>query len=178
MGLGSRGMDPTVDRFSGETPVLPSAWSLYKLGWGLTTEHFAFEPLIATGSPLLISQLQPDAITHRIGKVIPGVLDPVTGEPDCTSREYFLVQYRTAEGYDRGLPAVLDPETWEDHSGLVIYHINENRIDNNTAEEKLVAVEVPIGLVNSISNRHDQLWGHRRASYEHAFFCRCLVWIS
>ncbi len=156
MGSGSQGMDPTVDRFQGETPVLPSAWSLYKLGWGLTTTHFAFESLVATGSPLLVSQLHNR--TARIGKVIPGVVDPYTGEPDCDSQEYFLVHYRTAEGYDRGLPVVLDSDTFEEYSGVVIYHINEDQNDNNTADRKLVAVETAFGLLDYSSLDPLQLW--------------------
>ncbi|HWI41839.1 MAG TPA: M6 family metalloprotease domain-containing protein [Verrucomicrobiae bacterium] len=93
MAAGSYG---TVDR-SGDSPTHLDPWSKFYLGWVTP------EPVTATRAGL------------AIGSVVGGgsVLQLREGTP--TEGEYFLVENRQREGFDRGLPNA---------SGLLIWHID------------------------------------------------------
>lgn len=170
MGDGAWGLDYTVDKHAGETPTLPSAWTQLKLEWVLATANFSGASL----SPFLpATPATPGVRKHLVSS---GEENSMLGKPvlgiarvakqntsgvviQCSEREYFLAQYRTADGYDKGLTAVKDIYGNE-YSGVVIYHVNENWSDNNTLDQMLVEVEPAnnISLNADLANNY-QLWG-------------------
>jgi M6 family metalloprotease-like protein len=107
MGGGSWGK-ANSDTYSGETPVLPCAWSKYSLGWVEGTESTGIVSITAAGSVLADSS----NTTYRL------VTD--------SAREYFWVENRYPLGYDRGL------ERWLGigFGGLAIWHIDKSKSDN------------------------------------------------
>jgi hypothetical protein len=107
MGSGSWGRANT-DTYSGETPVLPCAWSRYNRGWVAGTEYSGATAIEAAGS----SSADSINSTYKLPTRIP--------------REYFLVENRNPSGYDRGL------ERWlgSGFGGLAIWHIDETKESN------------------------------------------------
>jgi M6 family metalloprotease-like protein len=99
------------DTYSGETPVLPSAWTKYNIGWAAGTEKFGATSIIAAGSVSVTS-------TNSVYMLLTDI-----------PNEYFLVENRQPYGYDRGL------ERWlgSGFGGLAIWHIDEAKTNN--AEE-------------------------------------------
>jgi M6 family metalloprotease-like protein len=107
MGSGSWGK-ANSDTYSGETPVLPSAWSRYNRGWVAGTESSGAASIEAAGS----SSADSINSAYKLPKRIP--------------REYFLVENRQPLGYDRGL------ERWlgSGFGGLALWHIDETKGSN------------------------------------------------
>lgn len=110
MGSGSWGK-ANADIYSGETPVLPCAWSRYNRGWGAGAEHSGVASIEAAGS----SSADTLNSLYKLPTRIPG--------------EYFLVENRYPAGYDRGL------ERWlgSGFGGLALWHIDDAR-ESNAAE--------------------------------------------
>lgn len=134
MGYGAWGMDPAGDTQLGQTPTLPSAWSQFKLGWVGASANFPFTGLVTSGrSTTPLSQ-------HLVGIAHMAIQSP-QGFISCSNEEYFLMQYRTAEGYDRGLTPLYDAFTGAEQPGVVIYHVDERRADNTSDAARLVDAE-------------------------------------
>jgi immune inhibitor A len=97
---------------SGELPSHISAWGKAKLGWLTPTI------LSETGKNLRVpsSSEKPFAIKLPLGSV--------------DSREYFLIENRRRVGFDRKIPA----------EGILIWHIDERRPDNDDEAHKMVDV--------------------------------------
>jgi hypothetical protein len=119
MDYGGWSSRPTADGIPGDLPSQPSAWSKMFLGWATPTvlsaavgerieQTISLSSASTGGAPL---QLLPN----------PAGVDWSLAQPG--TGEYFLAEVRTREGYDAGLPA----------DGLVLYHIDESREDNDAA---------------------------------------------
>ena len=122
MGTGCYGEESAVDAHGGETPVLPDAWTLHKLGWA-EADGALHVQLHSTGSPLAN-----------------GVIDPRLGIGSCQDEpEYFLAQYRTHDGYDKGLDTFIDSFGFA--PGVLIFHVDESVSDNTDDARRLVDVE-------------------------------------
>ncbi|MFH1288648.1 MAG: M6 family metalloprotease domain-containing protein [bacterium] len=96
------------DREHPEYPTHLSAWSKYYLGWANVYDWTTVE------SGKTLSQVEEG---NEIGKI--GV--------DGNTKEYFLLCNRRKTGFDRHLPG----------EGLLIWHVDENRIDANMKSGKL-----------------------------------------
>jgi M6 family metalloprotease-like protein len=96
------------DSYSGETPVLPSAWTKYDRGWVSASTASGTISILAAGSGSATS-------VNTVYKLDTGL-----------SNEYFLVENRQPVGYDRGL------ERWlgTGFGGLAIWHIDEDQTNN------------------------------------------------
>jgi immune inhibitor A len=99
----------------GNTPAHFSAWSKMKLGW--------LTPTVVSSN--LIAESVIDAERNAVAYKIP---IPITSP---SSKEYFLVENRYKTGYDLYLPA----------SGLLIWHVDDNRNTNTDETHKLLDVE-------------------------------------
>ena len=146
MSGGAWGMNVDADTHPGETPVLPSAWTLHRMNWADTAYFGAILPTGHTG----LHGGEP-----RVVKVRASIGRP---SPICSEQEYFLVQYRKNMGYDAGLSFFLGSDFDE---GANIFHINEG-VDNNRSDFRpLVDLEeannIKVGLFDpTILNEH--LW--------------------
>jgi M6 family metalloprotease-like protein len=98
----------SADSYSGETPVLPSAWSKYNLSWVDGTEGTGTVSITAAGS---VSADSANAAYRLLTN---------------SSGKYFMVENRQPLGYDLGL------ERWlgTGFGGLAIWHIDENKTNN------------------------------------------------
>ncbi|RJR17999.1 MAG: M6 family metalloprotease domain-containing protein [Nitrospiraceae bacterium] len=107
MGSGSWGK-ASSDAYSGQTPVLPCAWSRKYLGWIEVSQGSGIASINAAGSDSAAGQ-------NTVYMLSTGL-----------THEYFLVENRQPVGYDRGL------EQWlgGGFGGLAIWHIDENTISN------------------------------------------------
>ncbi len=99
------------DTYSGETPVLPCAWTKYNRGWAIGSVGSGSTSITAAGS----TSATDSNTVYRL--------------PISFPNEYFMVENRQPSGYDRGL------ERWlgAGFGGLAIWHIDESRA-NNTQE--------------------------------------------
>jgi immune inhibitor A len=97
---------------NGNTPTHLSAWCKLKLGW--------LDPVLVT-KPLKDFVLEPSSLK-------PVALQVPIGSP--ASREYFLVENRTAAGFDVSVP----------QPGLLVWHINEAQGGNSDYRNKLVGL--------------------------------------
>jgi len=110
MAAGSWGCG-TTDRSDWTGPTHPGAWEKVQLGW-LSEVHVA-ENVIGgeyTLEPIIGSQ--------RVLKI------PLEYGAFADTNEYFLVEYRKQEGFDRDLPA----------SGVLIYHIDPTVAGNQPTQ--------------------------------------------
>lgn len=98
------------DAYSGQTPVLPSAWVRYALGWVDGAEGAGAASIRAAGSTTASS-------ANTVYKLTTG-----------TAGEFFLVENRQPLGYDEGLEATLGNNF---SGGLAIWHIDENKSGNS-----------------------------------------------
>ncbi len=127
MGFGSWGKT-SLDNFPGETPVLLDAWSRVALGWiePSTPDNGAVALLYASGQ-------------HN-GNVIK--------LPTDNANEYFLIENRQSNGYDRGLAYLIYTE---DFGGLAVWHIDDGvgvaglNNDNAKASHKRVDLIAAVG---------------------------------
>ncbi len=156
MGTGWFGHVPGEDLYDGETPVLPSAWSLYRLEWA-----HAKSPV-----ELHLVETARDVGSGAASSLQVGVA-PLFDSPDgvvgaCSRYEYFLAQYRTYRGYDRGLEAFIDLSSQD--GGVAIFHVDERMPDNSFDSRRLVDVEEADGgtLSDADGEQIDDLWftGH------------------
>ncbi|NOY62264.1 MAG: M6 family metalloprotease domain-containing protein [Gammaproteobacteria bacterium] len=102
MSYGSWGQS-TGDRYSGETPSLPSAWERQALGW---VTPVAPSP----GAVLQIATAASDS---------PSIVKISTDTPN----EYFLLENRQYRGYDKGLERLLGGA---DFGGIAAWHIDDS----------------------------------------------------
>ena len=103
---------------NGVTPAHMSAWCKMKLGWVTPRVVFDAERAISlTGS----------VTSAEILKLPVG---------DQMSKEYFLIENRRKEGFDQSLPG----------DGLLIWHIDDNQVNNDDQNHFLVALEQADGL--------------------------------
>ena len=102
----------------GDTPAHMSAWCKMKLGWVTPRVIFNAEKAVS---------LAASATSAEILKL------PV-GDP--ASREYFLIENRRKEHFDRKLPG----------EGLLIWHVDDSRINNDNQSHFMVALEQADGL--------------------------------
>ncbi len=119
----------------GKIPVHLSAWSKMKLGW--------MQPTIVTESQsleLASSSSSPTVLKIPIGSVF--------------SKEYFLVENRQKSGFDQSIP----------DDGILIWHVNENRNNNNDEISKLVDV-----IEASPNKDLDKPFNSHRPVYTHTF---------
>ena len=109
----------------GASPARFDAWSLMKLGFDsaiAVTQSVAPETIVA-------------ADASREGTIVRVEKNGATG-----GKEYFLVENRQMTGTDSYLPG----------SGLLIYHVDENRTDNDTASHYMVGLEEAHGGVQDL----------------------------
>lgn len=158
MDFGANARDVTIaGSQAGETPVLPTAWSQFKLGWVDATSKFGSGGLTTSArSAPLVGEVQV-GIAHLSDR------HPLISKFACHAKQYFLMQYRTAEGYDRGLSAVIGESSYTEFDGVVIYHVDERQPNNNSPSAKLLDVEeagtpylLPGGLQEAAPHH---LWG-------------------
>lgn len=97
----------------GVAPPHLSAWSKKKIGWSKPTE-------IKTSGTYSFPAVEQNP--SAIFQVALSLNNPL---------EYFLLEYRKQTGWDRLLPG----------SGLLIWHVDESRIDNQDETRKLVDLE-------------------------------------
>ena len=150
MAAGSWGQDVMVDTYRGETPVLPTAWSQYKLQW---IDAKISVNIVATGRNSL------PALKPTVGRATAGVSWFNGVVSACSSTEYFLMQYRANIGYDRGLNWFLDPLGGNFQAGVVVYHVDESVDHNDWDSKRLVDVEEANGTaMGTGTGFYDQLW--------------------
>ncbi len=123
MGAGSWGQAPE-DTYSGETPVLPSAWTLYDRGWATGAE----------GNGV--------ATVHASGMAGATAENTVFRASSPMTDEYFLVQNRQPVGYDRGLDRWLGT-----FGGLAVWHVDDTRTNNSDDNHRWVDIEEADGSV-------------------------------
>jgi M6 family metalloprotease-like protein/uncharacterized repeat protein (TIGR02543 family) len=120
------------DLYSGETPVLPSAFLKWYQGW-LTPVQ-----VTAPNASVTIPNSAENNTAYQLG-INPNGIDWNFGSNSGTG-EYFLVENRQQVGYDAGLRAISS-----NAKGCFIWHIDETRTSANTANadetRKLVDVE-------------------------------------
>ncbi len=104
---------------SGESPVLPSAWTKLKLGWVDETEGVSVESFTAAGNPGANS-------TNTVRK-----------SSTSTPTQYFLTENRQPEGYDLGLQRWLGTN----FGGIAIWHIDDSQSTNRNDANRLVDLE-------------------------------------
>jgi M6 family metalloprotease-like protein len=127
---------------NGESPAHMSAWEKWFMGW--------VTPTLIQGSTnnSSIPQVETNATVYQL-LPNPGGVDWRFGTSG--SGEYFLVENRQQTGFDRGL----------DGCGLLIWHVDETRPGDNTANmdenRRLVDLEEADGLedLNGVGNRGD-----------------------
>ncbi len=137
MGVGywsvmGHGMWLYTDSYLGDCPAHPDVWSKWYQGW-LTPVQVSGS---VEGAP--IPQVETSPMAYQLLDN-PGGVDWDFHNHSGTG-EYFLVENRQRVGYDAGLPG----------SGLLIWHIDETRPYDNTANadetHKLVDLEEADGL--------------------------------
>ncbi len=103
---------------NGLTPAHMSAWCKLKLGW--VTPRVIFDAQRAVS--LASSTTTTDILKVPIG--------------NQSSKEFFLIENRQKEQFDQHLPG----------EGLLIWHIDDNQVNNNDQTHFLVALEQADGL--------------------------------
>lgn len=113
----------------GLTPAHMSSWCKYKMGWVTPKEIVGEEQQLSLASY---------ATTSATLKLPIG---------DQGSKEYFLLENRRRVGFDEHIPG----------EGLLVWHVDENQINNNDQSRYLVALEQADGQLEleSGSNRGD-----------------------
>lgn len=148
MGSGNWG-ERTTDAYAGQTPVLPTAWTLVDRGWAVPAEGSGAESITASGASGASSS------------------NTVRKASTDNSKQYFLVQNRQNRGYDAGL------ERWLGDGfagGLNIFHVDESRTGNSDDGRRLVDVEAGDGTpVDSGRGENSDLWYPGNATRFDAF---------
>ncbi|MCA9482270.1 MAG: M6 family metalloprotease domain-containing protein [Nitrospina sp.] len=118
MGGGSWGK-ANADPWSGQTPVLPCAWTKLELGWVDQIEGNGAESFTAAGDPGA------------------GPANSVRRASTQVSTQYFLVENRRPVGYDLGLQRWLGTN----FGGLAIWHIDDTKSSNSNDANRWVDLE-------------------------------------
>ncbi|GAA1983786.1 M6 family metalloprotease domain-containing protein [Microbacterium pumilum] len=121
----------------GDTPSLPDAWSKYLQGWVQPTAYSPTATTVSLGSA---------ATNPHVVRLLDNP-NGVDWKWAAGTGEYFLIENRQREGYDAALPGC----------GLLIWHIDETRVDNGDENHRLVDLEEADGRndLNGISNDGD-----------------------
>jgi M6 family metalloprotease-like protein len=119
MGGGSWGSQINNGEFAGKTPVNPSAYVKYKLGWAAGSTSNGVVSVTGSGS----SSANNSNSVYRV--------------TTPNSSEYFLVENRQFSGYDRGLSRFIGAR----FGGISIWHIDESVSANNNDNIRLVDIE-------------------------------------
>jgi immune inhibitor A len=106
---------------NGNTPAHLSAWCKYRLGW-LTPET-----LVESAPNLTLARIEDNPAAYRLD------INP--------PNEYFLIENRERVGWDAALPG----------AGLLIWHIDEGRPDNDDQNHRMVDLEEADEAVNGDS---------------------------
>lgn len=137
MGGGSWGRQSS-DTHSGATPVFPSAWSQLQRGWVDGAEGYGTESITAAGSTNATSA------------------NTVFKASTSNSNQFFLVQNRQNQGYDRGL------ERWLGNGfsgGLNIFHVDNSKTNNTNDVNRWVDVEEADGTqMGTTRGENSDLW--------------------
>ncbi len=135
MSYGSWGRAAT-DPWSGQTPVLPSAWVRYNRGWVDDIEGSGYVSITAAGAEIANSA------------------NTVYRASTNLATEYFLVENRQPqEGYDRGL------ERWLSSGGLAIWHVDTTQTNNTNDVRRLSDLEEADGVQMGMGlGWTDNLW--------------------
>ena len=124
MSSGSWGSEGVAGQWSGDVPVGLSAWS--KLAANIV------RPIDLKGSGTVVAApALGNPVAYRVG----------TG----VDNEYFLLEYRTAEGWDAGLKR-WDLAGFGAGGGLAVWHVDEYSANNDDPTHKLVDLEEANGL--------------------------------
>lgn len=108
------------DTYSGETPVMPSAYIRDRLGWSVGKGESGQQTLTATGHPSANSG------------------DTLLKVPTTSTFQWFLVENRQPQGYDRGLEKLLGTSQF---GGLAIWHVDEHYSTNRWDKSRLADIE-------------------------------------
>jgi M6 family metalloprotease-like protein len=103
---------------SGDTPAQLSAWCKVQLGWVNPT------PITSDGT-YLISEVERAAQIYKL-------------QGRFSSNEYFLLENRQGTGFDQELPGI--------ERGLLIWHVDDNIMDNDDQSHYLVDLEEAGGI--------------------------------
>ena len=134
MSGGSWGQKST-DAYAGQTPVLPSAWTKYEQEWVSDQE-------IKKGKRTI----------KAAGMSATGASTVYVSETG-KSGEYFLIEYRTASGYDKGLQTTLG----NNFGGLAIWHIDDNA-EGNQHKDRHRHVDLEEADRTETSGQKTDLW--------------------
>jgi M6 family metalloprotease-like protein len=108
------------DIFSGETPIHMTSWSKYKAGFTIPTVIDINQSGLNIKGASFTDYKFYRIETKRLG-------------------EYFLLENRASNGYDRGFYALSGSGDYM--GGLLILHIDENQANNQDVNHKMVDVE-------------------------------------
>ena len=128
----------TSDKYSGQRPVLPSAWIKYNRGWvnGIAVGEVT-QKVTAAGAPTATSA------------------NTVFRETTDVATEYFMVENRKPIGYDRGLQKWLGTA----FGGVAIWHIDEAVATNTDDSHRMVDLEVADGTpLGTTAGSKTDLW--------------------
>lgn len=109
----------------GKMPAHPCAWIKYKLGW--------MEPKNAEEGINYIAESASVSAEQDINRFY--IFSPFTSK-----KEYFLIENKQSVGFDKGLPGT--------KKGLLIYHIDESKDDNDDRTHYLVDIEEADGTAD------------------------------
>ncbi|HRT35717.1 MAG TPA: M6 family metalloprotease domain-containing protein [Smithellaceae bacterium] len=138
MSGGSWGKAAT-DTYSGQRPVLPSAWIRVNRGWVAP---------VTVGGPTAVLRNVIAAGYSTTG------LNTVFKVTTPLASQYFLVENRRPVGYDRGLQKYLGAS----FGGLAIWHINSAAADNDGAIRKVDLEEADGTQLGTGSGSKTDLW--------------------
>jgi len=126
MSYGSWGRS-TDATWAGETPVTPSAWTRYKLGWAQPSTGSGVATLTAVGA-------QGADATNTVWRA-----------STKKNKEFFLIENRRPEGYDRGMETLIG----SNFGGIAIWHVDQRETSNSDDEARLVDLEEADGSTDA-----------------------------
>jgi len=132
MGAGSWGARLSGGEYAGQTPVPPSAWSRYILGW------------VDDVHPIGTTDIYNAA--HASATEVNTIIRASSiSDPD----EYFLAEIKRPTGYNEGLERWLGSNY---SGGVMIWHVDDSQTDNTDDTHRWVDVEWADGNQNNLSN--------------------------